>query len=41
MRKPKKSLILIEEIEKSKQFDLLDDLIDPKKWEKFKGEERI
>lgn len=40
MRKSKKSLTLIEEIEKTKQYDLLDNLNDPKKWEKIEGTER-
>lgn len=40
MRKSKKSLILIEEVEKTQQYELLDDLIDPKKWEKIEGNER-
>ena len=40
MRKSRKSLTLIEEIEKTKQYELLDHLIDPKKWEKIEGTER-
>ncbi|MDB2614124.1 hypothetical protein N9Y92_03075 [Chlamydiales bacterium] len=40
MKKSKNSLALIDQIEKTKEFHLLDQLIDPKNWEMFQSEDR-